>query len=81
MAVVVADDGIFLVEGSPPSLAGPTPNPEAHALADPDVESDTNADVEPDAIAQAHVKPRVKPHTDLRAAGRAAFAERERARQ
>lgn len=78
MAVVVADDGIFLCRGlTAVSLAETDANPEPHAIAEPDVESDTNADVEPDAIAQAHVKP----HTDLRAASRAAFAERERARQ
>jgi hypothetical protein len=82
VAFVVADDGIFLCRGlTAVSLAETDANPEPHALADPDVESDTNADVEPDAIAQAHVKPHVKPHTDLRAASRAAFAERERTRQ
>ena len=82
VAVVVADDGIFLCRGvTAVSLAETDANPEPHALADPDVESDTNADVEPDAIAQAHVKPHVKPHTDLRAASRAAFAERGRTRQ
>jgi hypothetical protein len=86
VAVVVADDGIFLCRRlTAVSLAETDANPEPHAIAEPDVESDTNADVEPDAIAQAHAephaKPHVKPHTDLRAASRAAFAGRGRARQ
>ena len=80
MAVVVADDGIFLCRGvAAVSLAETDADPEPHALADPDVESDANADinintdVEPDAVADINA--------DLRAAGRAAFAERGRTRQ
>ena len=78
MAVVVADDGIFLCRRfAAVSLAETDADPEPHALADPDVESDpdtdTDADSEPDAFADRH--------TDLRAAGRAAFARRGRTRQ